>query len=393
MATKHTALIQQWRAFSVTALLAGLLVGSKDMEKSSSNWQAAFPKPTASTESGKYRDLEKLLGDAAWKAGALRAIAMHGGNAGELRSPAARAEKGADLESPRIPLRLLTAEVQGTPDGMACKLTTEANSRLLSNQPVQNGSYVLGTIVDADHEATLSLDCQSTRFCLFGCKQAARATIGDSTGQLTLSPTSVVLKHTVSSVDAEHASGSDANRAEPRLIAAADAPEHITPVSDRVSYIASDKTDYVRIYPVASQTSALLCAPTPIANSVRVRPDSSEATIGATVFGGRCLAASTNNWNGLVFEVVSTTLGGFDYEIIALSAETSPDLGVVAWFVAQRLANDVKLTRKARTDATRELLQAFDVHLAKERRQVEVVGDRTVVAFVDMLADIAEGKP
>lgn len=384
-------LLRRWGAVAITSLLAAPLIAAKQPARDGSSLLARFHKPAETSASREYRYLEELLGDASWKTQALRAIAMNKGTgAPPLTSPAAQAQPNTPIDVPHEPVRLLTGELSGTPESMNCELSAKVGERELSKQVARDGALRIGTLVEPEHGVALTLECQASGFCLWGCHSTGRALLNEPTGTLTLAPTAVVLRHNQTDANREHDSGPDRDPAHPQLIAAADAPAHITPFVERVSYRELDTTDYVRVYPVANYMSALLCAHVPITAAVRVRADNQPATIGAPIFDQRCVAASANNWDGLVFQVMSNTVEGFDYEIIALSGESSPELGLVAWFVAKRLTADAKLTRTQRRDTARELMRVFDVKFAKDRQKLEVLGDQTVVAFLDMLADISE---
>jgi len=339
-----------------------------------------------------YPELQGLLDAPGWKAGALRTVSIHESPTGPpLDAPAAERSSSGEPQPPRLALSRVTAAVAQTPNDRECKLTSKHGNRELSSQGLRDGSLDLGTLLDSEHDVTLLLACGKAGF--FSSPLNAQATITDGEGATTLSPSDVAVRLSRAFVAPDADSGPDANRSTPTLVGAVTAVGGIEPAKGSVQFRRLDTTDYVRVYPSASFTSALLCARIPIAGSVVAQRDDSETNIGTWVFGGRCLAVASDRWDGIVFHVVSTTVDGFEYEIMALSGNRSPALGLVAWFVGQRVASEGALTRREQTAVVRELLDAFDVKLEPDRHKAEIVGDATVIAFVNTLADLEKGSP
>lgn len=339
--------------------------------------------------------VEKLLADPTWKAGALKFLAQHRSFGGPpSAAPAARASGATPLPLWQRPLRALSLQVSGTQGHWSCELTTRLGSRQLSQQGVvSDGEVRLAGLVEGEDDVHLRTVCRMSG-CLLGCNldDDRALPLARSPESIALGD-SVVLNPTFSVTDPDAMSGPDASPASPRLVAAGVTPDNIASAIDSVSLRESDQTDYVRVYPTASRTAALLCAEASrISDSVRATQDDSEVAIGAFVLDDRCLAVSVSAWNGVVFHVVSP-LEGFKYQIFSLSSEEKPDLALVAWYVARRLMSDPNQTPKRSTDASRELLRAFDLRLEKDRQSVPRIGDGTAAALVDMLADIERGAP
>jgi hypothetical protein len=341
------------------------------------------------------RELDGLVKDEEWRANAVRFVEMHeASGAAWSPPPAGQALNAGALPFEFVPLRLIHARFQsGSLPVGRCELHGyvggEAEPRWRSTEPRK---LVAGPFSEREGTFDLALSCRPEGLCLFGCSpRVARKSldVAAASGSVEVGEgTRYELEVHDTAPDAR--SGLDANRRRPKVWVAPSAVEQLAPLAGRVSYRGLDATDYVRLAPSARRTAALLCAKSKLLDAARAFREDDETPIGRFVWNSRCLAVSVARWDGILFEVVAGTLDReLDYEVMALSAASKPELALISWFVGKRVMSDPAVGKTELESLSRELVEAFGVSL-EDAAQRRLSGDATGQAFGRTLAEVVK---